>query len=83
MAFIGPAGVAAMDGGHSAFVDDVYATHVYDTHDGNQCNFQRGLHVLQRILGNAVTADDERQFLGSDAMIYLGTLKRVPNLSST
>lgn len=31
MAFLGPGGVAAMDGGHDSFVADVYATLVYDT----------------------------------------------------
>jgi len=31
MAFIGPAGVAAMDGGHDSFVSDVYATLVFDS----------------------------------------------------
>ncbi len=31
MAFLGPAGVAAMDGGHDAFASDIYATLVYDT----------------------------------------------------
>ena len=31
MAFIGPAGVAAMDGMHNDFASQVYATLVYDT----------------------------------------------------
>jgi len=31
MAFIGPGGVAAMDGGHDGFVSDVYAQLVYDS----------------------------------------------------
>jgi endo-1,4-beta-D-glucanase Y len=31
MAFLGPGGVAAMDGGHDSFVADVYARLVYDT----------------------------------------------------